>query len=103
MLIAGRNIFAQLNLNHVKFRLGYYSVLAACLHGNDVAGLDGLFHPVNNRFAATADYRPYFIAAVMTVVIHMVSGTERDFDRHAFVFHVKHAEISQDFSANMIC
>ena len=93
MFIAGRDVFAQLDLYHVEFRFSDDGMLAARLHCNNVTGFDGLLHPVNNRFAAAADHRPYFITAVMAVVVHMMPRAERDFDRHAFFFHVKHAEI----------
>ena len=77
---------------------------AACLHGQDYppaltcfSAPSRIARPVPEMMVQTSSR--FFVA----VVVHAVARVEGDFDGHAFILNVQHAEEPQDFSANIIC
>ena len=58
LLVVDINFLTKLDLDQFQLRFGNDRMAAACRHGDDIAGLHILLHPVHDGLALTGDDRP---------------------------------------------
>lgn len=97
LLVVDINFLTKLDLDQFQLRFGNDRMAAACGHGDDIACLHVLLHPVHDGLALACNDRPDLIPVLVAVVVHPVACVQSHFDGHGFLINVNDLEVAPGF------